>query len=218
MPKRSVTGYMLFATEQRQSVADELRAGEEKAGVPAVARILGRMWKEMPEEQRQAYKDRAAEKQKELHENDAENNDQPEKVEDTGPPPALSLGSIKKIMIADEDVKRVSTESVQVMTKATELLISYVVERSFEEAKKEKRKLIKLLDIENAVLLEPRLKATNTLAYIKQLAEAAKKRKPDGGDEDDGNETTKPPSGKKAKKDVKDQGQKTTITSFLQSK
>lgn len=215
MPKRGVTGYLLFMNEQRQSVADELRAGEENASVPAVAKIVGRKWKELPEDQKQVYKDRAAERQKELelqHENDDENTQQDkDRTEESGPAPGLPVSSIKKIMTTDDEVKRVSAESVQIMSKATELFLSYVVEKALEEAKKDKRKLIKLPDIENAVRLDPALKATNALAYLKQMG----KRKAEALEDEDGEEQTKAPSSKKSRKAAKDPGQTTTITSYL---
>ncbi|GMH40781.1 hypothetical protein BSKO_08685 [Bryopsis sp. KO-2023] len=221
MPNRAKSGYILFTSELRPSVTAELKAVDEKAGVVAVSKILGQKWKDLSTEQRDAYNARAAEekkKAKEQHDNNNENNVQ-DRVEDAGPPPSLPISTIKKIMTTDEEVKRVSAESIQIMSKATELLLAYLVERALEEAKKDKRKLIKLPDIESAVQLDPRLKATNTLAHLKQLSETTKKRKGGGLEEEEGDDQAKPPTSKKSKKkDAKDPGQTTTITSFLQPK
>lgn len=65
MPKRAVTGFFVFASEERKSVAGELRAASENAAVPAVSRLLGQRWRDLPEEQKAIYKAKAAEKQKE---------------------------------------------------------------------------------------------------------------------------------------------------------
>lgn len=65
MPKRALTGYFVFASEKRDSVAGELRAASENASVPAVSKQLGQLWRDMPDDQRDVYKAKAAEKQKE---------------------------------------------------------------------------------------------------------------------------------------------------------
>lgn len=65
MPKRAVTGFFVFASEKREAVAGELRAASENAAVPAVSRLLGQRWRDLPEEQKAIYKAKAAEKQKE---------------------------------------------------------------------------------------------------------------------------------------------------------
>lgn len=65
---RAPTAYFVFANEQRAEVLKELAAQSEN-GKPSVAKaskVIGERWKALSDEERQKYKDIAAQKSAEL--------------------------------------------------------------------------------------------------------------------------------------------------------
>ena len=66
-PPRGPTAYFLFAGEQREAVQQEIAAANEgKAGVAAVGKAIGQRWGQLTDDEKQGYKDRAAQKTAEL--------------------------------------------------------------------------------------------------------------------------------------------------------
>lgn len=57
---RGPTAYFLFADEHRAECKAELQAGEQKAGVAQVAKLIGQKWGALTDAEKQAYKERAA--------------------------------------------------------------------------------------------------------------------------------------------------------------
>lgn len=67
MAPRAPTAYFLFAAEVRDAVREEIAAANGgKAGVAAVGKAVGERWKALTDEQKQHYKDVAADKAREL--------------------------------------------------------------------------------------------------------------------------------------------------------
>ena len=67
MAPRAPTAYFIFAGEHRANIHAEIAATNNgKASVALVGKAIGEKWKELTEEQKQSYKDQAAEKAREL--------------------------------------------------------------------------------------------------------------------------------------------------------
>jgi len=67
MPPRGPTAYFLFAGEVRESVQAEIAAENDgKANVAAVGKAIGLRWQQLSDEEKQRYKDLAAQKAAEL--------------------------------------------------------------------------------------------------------------------------------------------------------
>jgi hypothetical protein len=67
MAPRGPTAYFLFAGEVREQVREEIAAvNDGKAGVAAVGKAIGQKWNALSDEEKQTYKDRAAQTSKEL--------------------------------------------------------------------------------------------------------------------------------------------------------
>lgn len=63
MAKRAPTAYFLFAAEQRSAVHQEIsEANGGKASVALVGKAIGEKWQQLTDEERQHYKDLAAQK------------------------------------------------------------------------------------------------------------------------------------------------------------
>ncbi|XP_045814898.1 DNA polymerase epsilon subunit C [Trifolium pratense] len=65
--------------------------------------------------------------------------------------PEFPKSRVKKIMTLDEDVKRVSSEALFLVSKSTELFLQLLAEKSAEVAIEKKRKTVKLEHIRIAV-------------------------------------------------------------------
>jgi len=67
MAPRAPTAYFIFAGEHRANIYAEIAAANNgKASVALVGKAIGEKWKELTEEQKQSYKDQAAQKAREL--------------------------------------------------------------------------------------------------------------------------------------------------------
>ncbi len=67
MPPRAPTAYFIFAGEVRDAVREEIAATNGgKASVALVGKAVGERWKALTDEQKQHYKDIAAEKAREV--------------------------------------------------------------------------------------------------------------------------------------------------------
>ena len=119
MAKRAQTAYFAFSEEMRGKVKEELvaKADSGKVSVAEVAKEIGRLWKELAEDERQGYKDRAAESAKAFAEVAAAANDGKEPSDEPAEhaakkPAQLPLSIVKKVMVIDKDVSRVTAEGV----------------------------------------------------------------------------------------------------------
>lgn len=69
MPPRAPTAYFLFTAEVRADVHKELLAtsSDGKVSVATVSKAIGEKWRHMSDEEKQRYKDLAAQKAAELN-------------------------------------------------------------------------------------------------------------------------------------------------------
>ncbi|ESR51278.1 hypothetical protein CICLE_v10033679mg [Citrus x clementina] len=65
--------------------------------------------------------------------------------------PEFPVGRVKKIMKLDEDINKVTSEALFVVSRSTELFLRFLAEKSAEAAIEKKRKTIKLGDMRVAV-------------------------------------------------------------------
>ena len=135
--KRAPSAYFIFANEHRSAARAECvaEAGTEKVSVAQVAKVIGRRWKALTDEERALYKaqvgDRA--RQAELARDEGEplgerpssadqGRDQPSD-EAERPFSIFPLSLVKRIMCLDEDVKRMAADSIKVVARAAELFL-----------------------------------------------------------------------------------------------
>lgn len=167
--KRAKSAYFVFADDQRVSTKAELQAAAADGKVISVAEVaksLGNKWRELGEAGQQQYKAKAATLAAEATQdvevagdNQVEGQvpaEQAADQEDAGTQ-GLPLTSVKRIMCLDEDVTRVSGDSVKAVAKLTELFLELFVAKAFTKAKQHKRATIKFCDASQAVTSDKRL-------------------------------------------------------------
>ncbi|XP_043721964.1 nuclear transcription factor Y subunit gamma [Telopea speciosissima] len=64
--------------------------------------------------------------------------------------PEFPLGRVKKIMMLDRDIKKVSSEALHLISLSTDLFLGFLAEKSAEIAVEKKRKTVKLEHIRMA--------------------------------------------------------------------
>lgn len=109
------TAYFVFSEEQRQSVRSEILAerGEgAKASVCEVAKAIGKRWKGLSDEEKDAYKQKAAARAQEAHAAEpAGEDDAEEEAKEPSPLDSLlPISIIRRIVLADPETSRVSNE------------------------------------------------------------------------------------------------------------
>lgn len=171
MSKRGPTAYFLFADDVRANVTAEIRERDGKVNVAAIGKAIGVLWKELTEEERQNYKDNAAEKSREIKERlaaeqaergDAQEDDQqdgaaPSTSAPTGPPFGFPTSLVKRIMCIDPDVSRVSADAIRATSKATELFLQLLATKCGKVASSQKRRTLRFNDVEAASKKDRRL-------------------------------------------------------------
>ena len=167
--KRIKSAYFIFADDQRVVTKSELQAAanDRKAvSVAEVAKSLGNKWRELGEAGQQAYKEKAASLAAEAAQDveaagdsQAERQAADEQAVDTNDAdaPGLPLTAVKRIMCLDEDVTRVSGDSVKAVAKLTELFLELFAAKAFAKARQHKRATIKFCDTSQAVNSDRRL-------------------------------------------------------------
>ncbi|KAF9609378.1 hypothetical protein IFM89_015675 [Coptis chinensis] len=65
--------------------------------------------------------------------------------------PSFPLGRVKKIMKLDQDIKKVTSEALLLISLSTVLFLQFLAEKSSEVAVEKKRKIIKLDHLTSAV-------------------------------------------------------------------
>ena len=72
--KRATCGYMIFSNEKRAEVREELlkEAGDEKIPPGAVVKELGRLWKELDDDEKAVYNQQAKDKDSSASSSDVE--------------------------------------------------------------------------------------------------------------------------------------------------
>lgn len=166
--KRAKSAYFVFADDQRVDTKAELQAAAvdgKSISVAEVAKSLGNKWRELGEAGQQTYKAKAAALAAEAAQNfEAADNSQSEHQapaeqatgQDQEDVQGLPLTSVKRIMCLDEDVTRVSGDSVKAVAKLTELFLELFAAKACAKAKQHMRATIKFCDTCQAVNLDRR--------------------------------------------------------------
>lgn len=167
--KRIKSAYFVFADDQRVVTKSELQAAAsdgKAVSVAEVAKSLGNKWRELGEAGQQAYKEKAAalaakaaQDEEAAGDSQAEGHAADEQAVDTieADVPGLPLTAVKRIMCLDEDVTRVSGDSVKAVAKLTELFLELFAAKAFAKARQHKRATIKFCDTSQAVISDRRL-------------------------------------------------------------
>ncbi|WIA12042.1 hypothetical protein OEZ85_012121 [Tetradesmus obliquus] len=172
---------MVFTDEHRQEVQERLKQESEsgKVAAPAIAKALGEVWKGMSEEEKDVYrqksKDRAEAAAAAAAEEAAAAGDQEQQEggdaaaaaaaaaaagEDTASQAAaLPKHIVKRIMLADDEVQRVSADALWLVAEAGRLFLQQLAVKGAAAAASKKRKTIKLEDFEHVVRTDKRLVA-----------------------------------------------------------
>jgi histone H3/H4 len=202
MAKRAQSAYFAFSEVMRSTVKEDLVAEAEsgKISVAEVAKEIGRRWKALAEEERQQYKDRAAESAKAFAEAAAAANEGDEAADEHPAPAAkkpalLPLSIVKKVMVLDKDVSRVSSEGVWLMARAAECFLEMLTERCATAALSRKRRTIKMDELEHVIRRDKKLVEVGLKAVLHTPAD----KENDAPAEDDSAEA---PATKRQKKET----------------
>ncbi|KAL4431280.1 hypothetical protein ABPG75_006536 [Micractinium tetrahymenae] len=232
---RGPTAYFLFSDENRASAKAELAEQPGKHGVAQVAKLIGQRWAALSEEEKQVYKDRAAKLQEEAAAtaaaeqaeqaqqspggSSAEGAAAEEGGEAPAPPAALPISIVKRIVMMDSDVKRLSAEAVRAIAKAAELFAGQLAVKAMEHAAKGKRKNFKASDVEQLASRDRRLIDMGLREILEEHAQAAAEAAAAAADGEAGEQNgsaAKPPKlTKKQKKDEAAAAGTRQITSFF---
>lgn len=232
MATRGKTAYFIFSEQHRAAVYSELQvaAGGEGAKVPVtvVAKAIGQKWKALTDEEKERYKtlaQEAAAAAAEARNNRGEaspgegpagDDEQQDGEADAGnglPPFGFPLGSIKKIMLLDRDVSRISADAVRASAKATELFVHLLAVKAHGIAKRAKRRTLKLSDIEFLAKSDRRLVDMG----LRQVLHSTASLQPQQTENAAG-QTEKQQGGEGGKKDSgKGDARSKLITSFFQT-
>mmetsp|Transcript_18645 Transcript_18645/g.52417 ORF Transcript_18645/g.52417 Transcript_18645/m.52417 type:complete len:277 (+) Transcript_18645:28-858(+) len=207
------TAYFVFCETHRAAVRDELMSAKEdgaKVSVAEEAKALGQRWKQLTDEQRQQYKDVAA-KNKQA--------EQEAKVAQVGPggggenedavgagqeqsaaQGGLPLSAVRRIIMSDKEVGRVSKDAAVLIGAAAEVFLDLLAEGCGAAARnaRPKRRTIKLDDFAHIVRSDRRFVAAgmkDVVSMVESIAAesaaqqaqdkqaAAEKAEQDGGAE-----------------------------------
>lgn len=229
---KTVTAYFAFSNDFRASVRQDLEAAAEegtKVSVARVAKGLGHKWAELREDEKERWKVVAKKRTEALAE--AEANAAEEGYasidgigeQETGSGRGGNVGSsghasaskpagfpasiVKRIMCFDEEVDRISGGALKAVSKAAELFLSQMAERSMAVAVKAKRKTLKFSDIQQSSRNDKRM-AEMGLQDILAFSTVFSEARGDGGDADGR-------SSKKAKLDFERDTKLQTISGFF---
>jgi len=201
---RKLAPYLVFAGDMRAVARSELvAAGNPKPTMGEIAKTVGEKWKQLDDDEKQAYKDKAeasnavavqlhaerveAEGGEEGGDGDGDGGD-----DGDGTNVSLPLARVKRIMRLDKEVKHTSVDACKVITRAAELFLENLVEGSFACMKTSKRKTIKYTDLMHHVLRKPRLNFMHDHVWSMSPKEAEKKDKENKGADTNGEGGGKP--------------------------
>ena len=180
--KRPMGAYFLFAADVRATTRKE----NPEAKMTEIGKMIGAKWKEMTDEQKQVYKDRAAADKARYEKLVAEAKAAGTWVEPAskakGGSTGLPLARVRKITRLDPDVKNMSKEALLLITKATELFVEHFARTA---AKKSAGTSIKMGSLNRCVhhteqfeFLQQDFEQPNSSGQVRP----AKKAKTRGGD------------------------------------
>lgn len=154
---RAPSAYFMFADSARPGAAAELAAAAPpgtKIGVAAVAKRVGELWKALSDAERAEWKAKAAAAAAAAPaEDDA---DRP-KPPATTAPPALPASVVRRIMLLDPDVGRVSAGAARAVTAATEAFLGMIATASLRVASETRRRTLRGGDVVTAARRDDRL-------------------------------------------------------------
>ncbi|KAF8071173.1 hypothetical protein HT031_001255 [Scenedesmus sp. PABB004] len=161
-PARSA--YMLFTEEHRAAVTERLRADAADGKVPmtAIAKALGEAWKALADEEREAFRAKARQRAEADAAAAAEAGGADGAAEGAAEPAApapagLPRHVVKRIMLADAEVSRVSADALWLVTEATAAFLGQLGARCAAAAAAKKRRTVKLEDFDSVVRRDRRL-------------------------------------------------------------
>lgn len=175
---KTVTAYFAFSNDHRAAVRRDLEAAAEegKVSVAQVAKGLGHKWGELSEAEKEQWKVTAKERTQaiaaaeaaaaeECDEGDGEREAASGRDGDVGAsgqataarPAGLPASIVKRIMLLDEDVDRVAGGALKAVSKAAELFLAQLTQRSMAIAVKSKRKTLKFSDIQQCARADKRM-------------------------------------------------------------
>jgi|TARA_B110000003_G_C16491803_1_gene473761 histone H3/H4 len=153
-PKRPQSAYFLFMMEKRV----ELKDAHADWGIGEIGKECGRLWNELPEEQKKKYHDMTVPLKEKFDKEMVVYNEKMQEFEasrfgeDGTLLPAkisncLPLARIKKIMRLDPDMKSVSKEASLLVSWATELFVSQLADEAGKVANGRRRRGIKYEEV-----------------------------------------------------------------------
>ena len=174
--KRARSAYFIFQSEKRA----QIKAENAGLSIGSIAKIIGKLWSELSPEEKNKYQEEAAKekeeaaKAKELRKEAGftdVNNSSTQKGQLSFP-----VARIKKICRLDPEVKNLSKEAVQLITKAAEEFTMKLGKDAFAMAKMNSRKTILPDDVADVCSLrEPFLFLNEDIRdLVKTLAKEAK--------------------------------------------
>jgi|LauGreSBDMM110SN_4_FD.fasta_scaffold302014_1 histone H3/H4 len=155
---KATTAYFVFAEENRQGVRDRIlseRGEGAKASVCEVAKAIGLLWKDLGDDQREVFKQKALARSAQVaHADEAGGSgegdcQQARDDEDKEPCPSdglLPLSIVRRIALTDGEISRISNEGLVAIAKAADLLLGIMAAHASGQAKAQKRRTIMLKD------------------------------------------------------------------------
>ena len=154
------SAYLAFANANRNDVKEELLRdlGEgAKVGIAQLGKELGKRWKLLSDEEKARYKEEAL---KQLREREAkraiEGGDKGDGDAENAPAAAapqrqaLPTALVKRLILSDPDLKRVSGPALSMLISSTEAFLGLLTEKARDVAVSTKRRTIRYSDLQTA--------------------------------------------------------------------
>eukprot|EP00775_Hariotina_reticulata_P012980 gene12980-13109_t len=136
-------------------------AADGKVPITVVAKALGEAWKALPQDDKATYQCKAKERaataddqdsgQEQQHGQDAHTSIKLSAAGAATGPPALPRHVVKRIIMTDEDVQRVSADAVWLLAETSRLFLEQLAVKAAAAAASKKRKTVKLEDFAHVV-------------------------------------------------------------------
>ena len=158
-PKAPLSGYFLFLAKYRPIV----KAANPTVSIGELGKLLGKKWSTLEEIEKSGFQTTAAEAKAKYQPCLVQWKLDMEEFIKKGGVPATSMSSgdyrdcvlplarVKKIMKRDPDVANMSKEALFLMTKCTDIFIEHLGEAAIRQAYGQKRKGVRLEDINSAI-------------------------------------------------------------------
>ncbi|CAG9461960.1 unnamed protein product [Pedinophyceae sp. YPF-701] len=162
-PRRAPTAYFLFSHDERAAATEEWRAkhpDKQSVAVAEVASILGERWRALPDDAKARYQEQAAARAAELAEQVAQEEVEREEhaeAQTAAKTFAFPLTTVKKIILADSEIKRVAKDAALTLNKACELWLGALAAGAAGAARDKGRRTVRLEDLTQAMSQDPAL-------------------------------------------------------------